>query len=161
MKYGYPDSDEAKEAARLERIKVKVEERRRWTEAREVYERSLKVMEQVWGDRLDAAQLTQQQLAEEKRDRKPAREVFTEQGALLATVRDPAEIPVPLFTPRDRVQFLKEATVAFLIFGEKRGLSATPEPKEDAPTAVEAASGTDEADLDAEAGALAEQGSAG
>jgi len=149
-----PGSPEALEAARLERIKVKVEERRRWCEARDTYERSLKVMEQVWGDRLDAAQLTQQKLAEEMRDREESRH-YTD-GKLVSVL--PGEIPVPLFTPRDRVQFLKEATVAFLIFGEKRGLSATPEPKEDTPTAVEAASGTDEGLLDVEASEIAEQG---
>ena len=159
MKYGHPDSDEAKETARLERIKVKVEERRRWWELRAVYERCVAIADQVWTERLDAAQLTQQKLAEEMRDRKPSREVFTEQGALLATVRDPAEIPVPLFTPRDRQQFIKEVATTLLIEANRRGLNATPEPKEDTPPAIEAASGTDEASLDAEAAALAEQGS--
>jgi len=125
-------------------------------------------MEQVWGDRLDAAQMMQQELAEEMRDRVGgshwADAVDTDGNkipGMMRMVSEGGEIPTPLFTPRDRVQFLKEATVAFLIFGEKRGLSATPEPKEDTPPAIEAASGTDEASLDAEAGALAEQGSAG
>ena len=79
-------------------------------------------------------------------------------------------IPVPLFTPRDRLQFLKETAATLLISADRRNLNVRfPKEEPDAPqepeapegAAVEAASGTDEAGMDAEAGELAEQGSAG
>lgn len=154
MSPGTPEYVEAQKAkedeARARRAKEIANERRQWVEARAIYEQSLLLVEAVWSPRLDAAQFAQQQLAEEMRDRGPngAAPLFHvtdaittatgEQGAQLLT----AEIPVPLFTPRDRVQFLKEATTAFLIFGEKRGLQALP--KEAPAEQPEAASGAGE-----------------
>jgi len=165
-----PGSPEALEAARLERIKVKVEDRRRWWELRAVYERCVAIAEQVWSDRLDAAQMAQQKLAEEMRDRAAVTVIENTDNAPAGKVWDTPTprseifdrgIPVPLFTPRDRQQFVKEVATTLLIEANRRGLNATPEPKEDTPPAVEAASGTDEGLLDTEAGDLAEQGSAG
>jgi hypothetical protein len=153
MKYMHPESDEAKEAARLERLKVKLEERRRWWELRAVYERCVAIADQVWGERLDAAQMIQQGLAEEMRAPlfKP-----TDWPEGTPAIID-RSIPVPLFTPRDRQQFIKEVATTLLIETSRRGLNATPEPREETPG--EAASGADEADLDTEAGEVAEQGS--
>lgn len=139
------------------RLAVKLEERRRWAEYDRTYRRCLAIAEDVWAERLDAAQQAQQKLAEEMRDRQRPRGI---------DVLDAVAIPVPLFTPRDRLEFLGRATTNLMIGTEKRGLTVTPElkdaPKEpeagEAP-AIEAASGVAEV-ADAEAAALAEAGPA-
>lgn len=149
VKYMHPESPEfaaaqkAKEDdARARRATEIAHERRKWREARAIYEQTLQLVEAIWGDRLNAAQLKQQNLAEEMRDRALWDKPTVEQGMRGEIPVRFAEIPVPLFTPRDRVQFLKEATTAFLIFGEKRGLQALPK---DAPAGQpEAASGAGE-----------------
>lgn len=158
VKYMHPESPEyaaaqkAKEDdARARRATEIAHERRKWREARAIYEQTLQLVEQIWGDRLNAAQLKQQNLAEEMRDRE-AVTVIENTDSHTTDASWPGQaprseifdrgIPVPLFTPRDRVQFLKEATTAFLIFGEKRGLQALPK---DAPAEQpEAASGAGE-----------------
>lgn len=61
-------------------------------------------------------------------------------------------------TPVERVGLLKEIAATYLISADRRGLNATPEPKAVEETAPEAASGTDEASVDAEAVGLAEAG---
>jgi hypothetical protein len=142
------------EKEQRQRIAAKVEERRRWAELREVYLRCVAIAEQAWNERLDAAQATQQQLAEQMRDREESRH-YTD-GKLVAV--NPGEIPVPLFTPRDRQQFLKEVAATLLISADRRNLGATPEPKPVEETAPEAASGTDEGLLDQEAEEVAGQG---
>lgn len=147
VKYMHPESQEYADAERdrlaavaAKRANEVAHERRKWREARAIYEQTLQLVEQIWGDRLNAAQLKQQNLAEEMRDRRvplSASDPGDLEGALWGR-----EIPVPLFTPRDRLQFLKEATTAFLIFGEKRGLQALPK---DLPAEQqEAGSGTSE-----------------
>jgi hypothetical protein len=127
-KYMAPGTPEADEAAHLERIRVKVEERRRWRELRDTYERCVLVAEQVWNDKLRVAEVDQRVLAVMMRDRAWADQPedtpevdFLDRG-----------IPVPLFTPRDRLQFLKEVTTTLLIEASRRNLTATPEPKEEA-----------------------------
>jgi hypothetical protein len=134
------------------RIAAKVEERRRWAELREVYLRCIAIAEQAWEDRLDAAQTVQHDLAVEMRDR------VRPDGPVTIPMEWASEIPVPLFTPRDREQFLKEVAATLLISADRRNLGATPEPKAEQETAPEAASGTDEASMDAEAVGLVEAG---
>jgi len=136
-------------------------ERAQWAQLYRIYERCVEITEKVWSARLDAAQEVQQDLAEEMRDRlrfdnKDGR-VLVHEGV----------IPVPLFTPRDRLQFLKECAATLLISADRRSLTvlfpkeepdAAPQPPEGEVTAVEAASGTDEGSLDGEATDLAEAG---
>ena len=134
-------------------------ERLAWWKLRAVYERCIAIAEQVWEERLDTAQCVQQNLAEEMRDRTRTQSADTG----LPSERQPlyrasVEIPVPLFTPRDRQQFIKEVATTLLIEANRRGLNATPEPKPEQETAPEAASGTDEASVDAEQVGLAEAG---
>lgn len=161
------DGLNAEQVAQQKLVAARVEERRRWAEMARVYSRCVQLAEAEWSDRLDAAQAIQQRLAEEMRDRMRALTERQKDGLVAAGDMDLArtlalvDIPVPLFTPRDRLQFLKEVTTALLIEAGKRNLGAMPEPKEkpdaapeqapgEAP-AGEAASGTSEADLDAEA----------
>lgn len=128
----------AEERDRQERIKARIAERARWAEFQRIYDRCVAIADATWSDRLDSAQLVQNDLAEGMRDRR-------RDGVV------PAEIPVPLFTPRDREQFIKEVAATLLISADRRNLTALPEPK-DAETkpsegpeaAPEAASGTDE-----------------
>lgn len=118
-------------------------ERAQWKQLREVYRRCVAIAEDVWAEKLDQAQAEQILLAEEMRDRaeavetpqtvtadprymvKGTAEVFTPP----ATQWIPREIPVPLFTPRDRLQFIKECAVALFIEAGRRNrdLPATPE----------------------------------
>lgn len=152
-KYMAPGTAEEIEAAQKRRLAAKIEERRRWTELQNVYARCIALAEDAWKEKLSAAQEAQQALAEEMRDRsvtyhteRDGKEVETDHG-----------IPVPLFTPRDRLQFLKEATTALLIEASRRGLTATPEPKHETPEAAQA-DDVVEAGLTAEAESLAQAG---
>jgi hypothetical protein len=140
----YAEAQQAKEAAdRARKANEVAHERRKWRDAKAIYEQTLQLVEAIWGDRLDAAQQTQQALAEDMRDRTARGDVGQVAGMSYEILPGRgAEIPVPLFTPRDRVQFLKEATTAFLIFGEKRGLQALP--KDPPAEQQEAGSGTSE-----------------
>lgn len=147
MKYGAPGTPEALEAERTQLIRAKVDERRRWAELARTYARCLDIVEQVWTERLNGAQLTQQVLAEEMRDR------HAENPQAREWSRE-SSIPVPLFTPRDRQQFLKEATATLLISADRRNLTVTPEVKREAHEAPEAASAADETEPDAEAQGL-------
>ena len=126
------------EQDRKRQIASRVEERRRWAEFHRRYERCVAIAEAIWEDRPDAAQLVQQRLAEDMRDRR-------REGIL------PMEIPVPLFTPRDREQFIKEVATHLNIEANRQNLSALPElkdaetkPEAGAETAPEAAAGVDE-----------------
>lgn len=105
------------------RLAAKALEDKRWAEAEAIYARCKDTMERIWKDALDAAVEAQRNLAETMRDRT----YVAIQGDIDHVVMD-RSIPVPLFTPRDRVQFLKEATVAFFIAADKRNLTVTPEP---------------------------------
>ncbi len=123
-------------------------ERAGWRQLRETYRRCVLIAEEEWRERLDKAQEEQQQLAEDMRDR--AVSIQTQIDASVGGKADqfrvkgePAdrspvfvpgpvhvetrEIVVPLFTPRDRVQFIKEAAVTLLIEAGRRQLAATPE----------------------------------
>lgn len=121
------------------RIAAKVEERRRWAELQRTYERCIVIADDVWGERLDAAQLAQEGISQLNRDR----------TAFEQTVA--REIYVPLFTPRDREEFIAREVAKLMISAERRGLTVTPElkdaatksPEGEAP-AIEAASGADE-----------------
>ena len=163
-----PNTDErvvAERAAkeRQGRILEKVIERRRWAELARTYERCIQIADSMWGAQLEDASRQQQALAEAMRDRgsvhvTPAEDEASSYGESSGDQMAFFDhgIPVPLFTPRDRVQFLKEAAVALLIESGKRGLTVTPEVKEpDAPQKAdeaqphEAGSGVDETDGDA------------
>lgn len=156
--------EEAEVMAELEALKIMSDEiqeyakrvnyeRAQWRQLREVYRRCVAIAEDVWAEKLDQAQAEQILLAEEMRDRaeaietpqtvttdprymvKGGAEVFTPP----VTQWIPREIPVPLFTPRDRLQFIKEVTVALLIEAGKRSLPATPEgAREESPIDTEA-----------------------
>lgn len=146
VKYMHPASPEflaaqqAKEDdARARKANEVAHERRKWREARAIYEQTVQLVEAIWAPRLDAAQTTQEALALQMRDRGAT--TYLDEHNCKRDV-DVFGIPVPLFTPRDRLQFLKEATTAFLIFGEKRGLQALP--KDPPVEQQEAGSGTSE-----------------
>lgn len=128
------------EARRL--LAARIEERRKWAEFQRIYDRCVAIAEATWNARLDAAQQVQQRLAEEMRDRTRAHPPFGDV---------PVEIPAPLLTPRDRVEFIARATHALMMGAEKRNLTAMPEvkdaetkPPEGEAPAIEAASGADE-----------------
>ena len=147
-------SDDRKEAA--------LRERRAWAELYHSYDRCVVIAESVWDERLNEAQEAQQVVAERMRDRTidPIdRSVFPGTTTFLSDPRE-ASIHVPLFTPRDRLQFIKEvATTLFIEAGTRnRNLTASyKEPQPDAKTqqadeagpVVEAASGADETDATA------------
>lgn len=144
------DGLNAEQARLAERLKAKVEERRRWAELQRTYERCVVIADDVWSERLDAAQTTQQTLAETMRDRGSRTETVAGKSYEVYPALD-REIPVPLFTPRDRQQFIKEVATTLLIEANRRNLTVTPEVKDAPPeppqveaTAPEAASGTDE-----------------
>ena len=129
----------------------KAYERQKWAELRETYRRCILIAEEAWQDRLDKAQAEQRSLSEQMRDRGEVVEVqpakTTAARAQLRVKGDqtspveafspvlqtvPREIHVGLFTPRDRLQFIKESAVSLLISADRRNLTATPEPKDDA-----------------------------
>jgi hypothetical protein len=112
-------------------------EAKAWAALAKTYEECARLAAHVWDDQLAAAMTAQQTLAETMRDRA---------GMTVVTGRDevenaitsefyPRDIPVPLFTPRDRLQFLKEVSVTLLIEASKRGLSVT-EPEDVGPPVV-------------------------
>ena len=174
-KYMSPGSPEYVEAENARAAAAKKNERAEWAQLYRIYERCVEIAEKVWTDRLDAAQITQQQLTEEMRDRAP--EIRSKPSTTMGTLTAATElelvdrsIPVPLFTPRDRLQFLKEATATLFIEAGSRNRNLTvlfakevpdapAEPQAPEGAAVEAASGADEGALDQEAAELAEQGS--
>jgi len=198
-KYMASGSPEAIEAAAQKMAHERGIERAEWANLWRIYERCVEISELVWTERLDAAQGVQQRLAEEMRDRgyespaiAAARRRFMDalrggatpvseaQASYVAALSDPnnfphggtldaGEIPVPLFTPRDRAQFVKEVAATLLISADRRNLSVR-FPKEkptDAPTqpeaneGIEAASGTSETDMEQEAEQVAAQGDVG
>src|SRR5882724_7386713 len=99
-------------------------ERRRWWELAESYARCVRIAHDEWEAELDQAEGEQRGLAIEMRDR-------TAPG-VRATGKEYEQdrsIPVPLLTPRDKVQFLKEAAVTLFIEACKKSLPVTPEAK--------------------------------
>jgi hypothetical protein len=129
-------------------------ERSEWLNLWRTYERCVEIAELVWGSRLKGDAAAQQALAETMRDRKA---IFTMDGGECATVG--FEIPVPLFTPRDRAQLIKEAAATLLISADRRGLSVRyPKERPDAPEetqappepGIEAASGASEGEMEPE-----------
>jgi hypothetical protein len=162
LKYMHPDSEEFKEAEarrlaeeQAERARRDEQSRRReradWLQLYRIYERCVEIAEVVWGAKLETASAQQQTLAEQMRDR---------------MIQDPSwpgpihhEIPVPLFTPRDRIQFIKEVAVSLNISAEHKGLTVLfPKEKPGAPEesqtssgpGIEAASGTSEETVESE-----------
>jgi hypothetical protein len=92
-----------------------------WAAYEALCTRCKEIAVRVWGADLDAAVEAQQKLAEQMRDRTVPRI----EGEM--TWRVSGELHVPCFTPRDRLQFIKEAAATYLIGTEKRGLTVTPE----------------------------------
>jgi hypothetical protein len=155
-KYGAPGSPEELEARAAADKALRAEERAGWLMLWHTYERCIEIAERVWDEKLDVAQFTQDSLAQGMRDRGAEGNA----GGLA--------IPVPLFTPRDRMQFIKEVAAHLNIEAGHRHLTVR-FPKEkptDAPTqpeaqqaaGIEAASGTSESDLEQEAREVASQG---
>ena len=106
-------------------------EQHRWNELRARYQRCVEIADAVWGDRLATAQLAQAAMAEAMRDRGlvsvvpiPPNEIV-KGGPRSETLSESGSIPVPLFTDRDREQFLKEVAATLLIAADKAGLSVT------------------------------------
>src|SRR2546430_6961503 len=118
--------DGAREAARLnERIQ---HERLRWWELEEAARRCIAVSEHLWDKRLAAAISAQRQLAETMRDR-------TSHGTRADGVTKyeiDRGVPVPVFTPRDRLQFVKEFATTLLISARQQQLPVTPEASREA-----------------------------
>lgn len=132
------DGLNAQDAAALKRDEARKLERQRWAELYHIYERCVEISETIWGERLDAAQATQQGIAETMRDR------IRERTSDIVSGFD-GSIPVPLFTPRDRQQFVKEVAATLLISADRRNLTVQfPEEPAPASDGVEAASGVDE-----------------
>lgn len=170
-KFMHPDSDEAraKEAARLAHLKAV--ERAEWLALWRTYERCVEISELVWSAKLEKASAQQQELAIQMRAHRinepvPPSVVEREITGYLIEQRD-GSIPVPLFTPRDRVQFVKEVAATLLISADRQNLHVYfPKDKPDAGTepqagdgsGTEAASGTSEESLDTEAGQVAASG---
>ncbi|HEX9239230.1 MAG TPA: hypothetical protein VF910_01070 [Candidatus Bathyarchaeia archaeon] len=166
LKYMHPDSEEARaKKAEMEKHMASVE-RSEWLQLWRIYERCVDIAHKVWDAKLDAASAQQEALALEMRDRGAAKYKDAEGRE---RDDDVFGIPVPLFTPRDRLQFIKEVAVNLNITAGQRGLSIrfpkewTPkdaETKQEAGSgsSVEAAPGTVESALDAEASEVASQG---
>ena len=123
-----------------DRKEALLRERRAWAELYHIYDRCVAIAETVWDERLDSAQGVQHTLAEQMRER-GARRYDDPNGE--PRVTEGLSIPVPLFTPRDRLQFLKEVAATLLISADRRNLTAlykdaigepqTPEPDSPAP----------------------------
>lgn len=94
-------------------------ERKDWAELYHIYERCVGIAEKIWKEKLDTAAAQQQTLAEQMRDRCHVGVV----GGFNYAAAD-GEIPVPLFTPRDRLQFVKEVGATLLISADRRNLTA-------------------------------------
>lgn len=128
------ESADEKRARTLKAAKDR--EREDWRQLYRRYSRCVDIATGIWMSRLEIAAAQQQALAEQMRDR----EVIGQE------VRR-SEIPVPLFTPRDRWQFIKEVATALNITAERAGLTVRfpkepvtePEPAEEAPDADVAA----------------------
>lgn len=103
-------SDERKEAVQRER--------RAWAELYHTYDRCVVIAESLWDKRLDDATAQQQALTEAMRDRMVE---FPYMG--VGDLRH-SEILVPLFTPRDRLQFIKEVAATLLISADRKNLTA-------------------------------------
>ena len=137
-KYMAPGTPEQIEAETQQRAELRRIERMKWAELQRVYERCKAIAEQTWWATLTNAETEQQQLAERMRDRMVSA-FHTETEMIQPGTKILArEIPVPLLTPRDRLQFIKEATVALFIEAGKRNLTAMPEPKEEVAPLTEA-----------------------
>ena len=122
MSYPHPANEIHERLEREERQRrVNAQrERNEWAELQHVYERCVAIAEHLWSEKLEKAAGQQQALAEQMRDRRA--ELRHQSGTLEGVY--PAAIPVPLFTPRDRLQFLKEVSTALLIDAGKRNLTA-------------------------------------
>jgi hypothetical protein len=168
-------------------------ERSEWLNLWRTYERCVEIAELVWTTRLDGDTKAQQALAENMRDRivsfgENSEDVTVEGGTKTfrcrrcgatsqffphhaCSARDGGrsvgEIPVPLFTPRDRAQLIKEAAARLLICADRRGLGVRyPKERPDAPEetqaspepGIEAASGAAEEAVEQETGASSTSG---
>ena len=111
VKYGHPDSPEGQAKLEEERTRAQQVERAGWAELREVYRRAKAIATEAWGAELSDLAHQQERVA-------------------MSMNRHEPPIVVPLFTHRDRVYFLKEATVALLIEAGKRNLRGTPNGRE-------------------------------
>ena len=165
LKYGHPDSEEAKAKKAAEEKHYAALERNEWLQLWRIYERCVDIAHKVWDAKLDAASAQQQTLAEQMRDRNKWNNTPEEVPLEYVSALDGA-IPVPLFTPRDQLQFIKEVAVNLTISAGQRGLSIrfpkewTPRDAETKPEAgngsgIEAAPGTAEEALDQEAAQIA------
>src|SRR5262245_3660094 len=115
-----PPNDDVEREQREARAKEnRIHERRAWKMFALRYQRCVELAETVWNERLDDAQEVQTKLAVDMRDRFTA--PLMTQGGQVIPPRDKG-IPVPMFTPRDRVQFIKEVATALNISAEKMGL---------------------------------------
>ena len=98
-------------------------ERKEWAELYHIYERCVGIAEKIWKDKLDTAAAQQQALSENMRDREPLWAKAADWPGAPTMMMD-RSIPVPLFTPRDRLQFVKEASATLLISADRRNLTA-------------------------------------
>src|SRR5260221_2263490 len=122
LKYGHPDSEEAKAKAAERLAHEKGLERRAWLTLWHTYERCVAISELVWKSKLEEASAQQQALAESMRDREHGGlhddlEVLIRGSSGKGRIREllAREIPGPLFTPPDRHQFIKKGAPTLLI----------------------------------------------
>lgn len=106
-------------------------EAKAWKALAATYAQCVELAIQQWDGLIGLASMAQQKMAEDMRDRCTSVAVHADAPP---TPFDRA-IPVPLFTHRDRLQFLKEVSVTLLIEASKRGLSVT-EPEDVGPPVV-------------------------
>jgi len=125
------DEIAAREAARAHEKAARriAEERRVWWQLEEAARRCIAISEHLWDERLTAAVGAQRHLAETMRDR-------TSQGTRADGVTKyeiDRGVPVPLFTPRDRLEFLARFATTLLISARQQQLPVTAEAMRNAP----------------------------
>jgi hypothetical protein len=99
-------------------------EAKAWKALAATYAQCVEIAIQQWDPLIGIASMAQEKKALEMRDRAIDVGVEPGSGAVFGGTAL-AEIHVPLFTHRDRLQFLKEVSVTLLIEASKRGLSVT------------------------------------
>lgn len=115
------NSDQARQMEQDARRRVDAKrERDEWLQLYRVAERCVVLAHKLWDADLEKAAAQQQTLVEQMRDRRvPA---AWSVGGMLPEEKD-AAIPAPLFTPRDRLEFLKGFAVTLFIDARKSNLT--------------------------------------
>lgn len=134
MKYRLEDDPNVQGAEAAKREQAIAIERRRWWELEETYRRCVAIADTIWRSRLVDAAAEQDALAIEMRNL-----IAKGKRATGAEYEIDKGIPVPLLTPRDQLQFVKEVAATLLISTDRRNLPVTPEANREKTQAPEAA----------------------